>query len=417
MASAAPTSKILELFDSDFISDPHPTLAKLREESPAHLVATPNGLKTWLVTRYEDAKALLTDPRVSKDMRVGYGLVPQNFADPEKQAHFQAQRGTRKQFATELSTTMLDSDPPDHTRLRKLVAKAFTMRQVEALRPRITELVTELLDAIEDRDEVDLMDALSFPVPFTVICWLLGVPPEDRDKFRRWSNLLTSGQGSEEALDASQDMVGYLRALIADKRENPADDMLTALIEATDEGEKLDEIELISMAFLLLVAGHETTVNLLNTGTLALLTNPDQRALLAADAGLWDSAIDEFLRIDAPLANATWRFTLEPIRLGDVLIPKGEFITISLSAAGRDPKRYTDPDRVDITRKNSGHLAFGHGIHHCIGAPLARLEGRIVLGELFRRFPRLSLATPKDELSWRPSFNLRGLASLPVRLR
>ena len=417
MASAATTSNVLELFDSDFIRDPHPTLAPLREQSPAHLVATPNGLKTWLVTRYDDAKALLTDPRVSKDMRVGYGLVPQNFVDLEKQAHFQAQRGTRKQFATELSTTMLDSDPPDHTRLRRLVAKAFTMRQVEALRPRITELVTELLDAIEAQDEVDLMDALSFPVPFTVICWLLGVPPSDRDQFRRWSNLLTSGQGTEEALDASQDMVVYLRALITDKRENPAEDMLSALIEATDEGDKLDEIELISMAFLLLVAGHETTVNLLNTATLALLTHPDQRALLEADPGLWDSALDEFLRIDAPLANATWRFTLEPIQLGDVLIPKGEFITISLSAAGRDPKRYANPDRVDITRKNSGHLAFGHGIHHCIGAPLARLEGRIVLAELFRRFPGLSLATPKGELSWRPSFNLRGLACLPVRLR
>ncbi|POX42885.1 cytochrome P450 [Streptomyces sp. Ru73] len=417
MASAATPNTVLELFDSDFLRDPHPTLASLREESPARLVATPNGLKTWLVTRYEDARALLTDPRVSKDMRVGYGLVPQNFVDAEKQAHFQAQRGTRKQFATELSTTMLDSDPPDHTRLRKLVAKAFTMRQVEALRPRITELVTELLDALDCHDEADLMDSLSFPVPFTVICWLLGVPPEDRDTFRRWSNLLTSGQGSEEALDASQDMVAYLRALIAVKRETPADDMLTALIEATDEGEKLDEVELISMAFLLLVAGHETTVNLLNTGTLALLTNPDQRALLEADPGLWDSAIDEFLRIDAPLANATWRFTLEPIRLGEVLIPEGEFITISLTAAGRDPKRYDDPDRVDITRKNSGHLAFGHGIHHCIGAPLARLEGRIVLSELFRRFPGLSLAKPAEELSWRPSFNLRGLASLPVRLR
>ncbi|WP_407550912.1 cytochrome P450 [Streptomyces sp. Pv4-95] len=417
MASAATKSEVLELFDSDFIRNPHPTLASLREESPAHLVATPNGLKTWLVTRYEDAKALLTDSRVSKDMRVGYGLVPQNFVDPEKQAHFQAQRGTRKQFATELSTTMLDSDPPDHTRLRKLVAKAFTMRQVEALRPRITELVTELLDALDCQDEADLMEALSFPVPFTVICWLLGVPPEDRDRFRRWSNLLTSGQGTEEALDASQDMVAYLRGLIAAKRAQPSDDMLSALIEATDEGEKLDEVELISMAFLLLVAGHETTVNLLNTGALALLTNPDQRALLEADPSLWDGAIDEFLRIDAPLANATWRFTLEPIRLGDVTIPKGEFITISLSAAGRDPKRYDDPDRVDITRKASGHLAFGHGIHHCIGAPLARLEGRIVLGELFRRFPGLSLATPADELPWRPSFNLRGLASLPVRLR
>ncbi|SDL64593.1 Cytochrome P450 [Lentzea albidocapillata subsp. violacea] len=416
MASAETAEEVLELFGADFVRDPHPVLARLRAEAPVRLVATPNGLKTWLVTRYDDARALLTDPRLSKDMRVGYGLIPHNFADPAKQAAFGKERGTRKQFARELSTTMLDSDPPDHTRLRRLVGKAFTVRQVELLRPRIAELTGELLDALEGRDEADLMDALTFPVPFTVICWMLGVPPEDRTAFRRWSNLLTSGSGTDEVLDASQEMVEYLRTLIASKRRSPADDLLTALIQVRDGGDKLDETELMSMAFLLLVAGHETTVNMLNTGTLALLTNPDQRARLLADDGLWDQAIDEFLRIDAPLANATWRFTLEPIRLGDVLIPEGEFVTISLSAAGRDPERYPDPDRVDITRRTSAHLAFGHGVHHCLGAPLARLEGRIVLGELFRRFPRLRLATEFRDLTWRQSFNLRGLAALPVAL-
>ncbi|MFD9004822.1 cytochrome P450 [Streptomyces sp. NPDC059582] len=404
----------IDLFTPGFHQQPHATLAELRQTAPALPVITPNGLRTWLVTRYEDARALLADPRLSKDMRVGKDLIPRNFADPVKQAEFLEEAGEHSQFAHELSVHMLDSDPPDHTRLRKLVGKAFTARRVESLRPRITRLTDELLDAMARHDKSDLMEALAFPVPFTVICWLLGVPPHDRTEFRRWSNLLVSGAGTEEVRDASASMITYLRALIDTKRADPDDDMLTDLVHAFDGGDQLTPAELISMAFLLLVAGHETTVNLIGNGTLALLDHPRVRQQLAADDSLWPAAVEEFLRYDGPVTNATWRFTTEPVQVGPVLIPEGEFVTISLGAAGRDPQRYEEPDRLDITRANTAGLAFGHGIHHCLGAPLARLEGRIVIGRLFERFPGLRLAVPPGELRWRSSLMMRGLQELPV---
>jgi cytochrome P450 len=406
----------IELFTPDFVQDPHTALAALRSKAAVHPVVTPNGLRTWLVTRYDEARALLNDPRLSKDMRVGNDLIPDNFVDERRRQEFLREAGTRRQFAHELAEHMLDSDPPDHTRLRRLVGKVFTSRRIEALRPRIEALVGELLDDLSALGSADLMDHLAFPVPFTVICWLLGVPPDDRANFRRWSNLLVSGVGTDEVRDASVSMVDYLRALIADKRANPADDMLTGLVQATDDGERLTETELISMAFLLLVAGHETTVNLIGNGTLALLTHPDQRALLAADPSLWPSAIDEFLRYEGPVTNATWRYTTEPVEVDGTVIPTGQFVTISLGAVGRDPARHDDPDRLDVTRSNSAHLAFGFGIHHCLGAPLARLEGEIVLAALFARFPDLRLAVEPADLRWRFSMMMRGLETLPVQL-
>ncbi|MCX5235477.1 cytochrome P450 [Streptomyces prunicolor] len=403
-----------DLFTPAFHQDPHQALAELRRTAPAVPVMTPNGLRTWLVTGYEHARELLADPRLSKDMRVGKDLIPHNFADPDKQREFLAESGERSQFPHVLSVHMLDSDPPDHTRLRRLVGRAFTARRVESLRPRITELTDELLEAMARHAEVDLMEALAFPVPFTVICWLLGVPPDDRAAFRRWSNLLVSGAGTEEVREASASMIAYLKALIETKRAAPADDMLTDLVHARDADDQLSSDELISMAFLLLVAGHETTVNLIGNGTLALLTRPGVREQLAADASLWPAAVEEFLRHDGPVTNATWRFTTEPVEVGDVVIPEGEFVTISLGAAGRDPARYADPDRLDVTRSHSASVAFGHGIHHCLGAPLARLEGQIVISRLFARFPALRPAVDVAELRWRSSLMMRGLAELPV---
>ncbi len=414
MSQAAEPAPPIELFTPAFHQQPHTALAQLRRSAAAVPVVTPNGLRTWLVTGYDDARALLADPRLSKDMRVGKDLIPRNFADPVKQAEFLREAGERSQFPHELSVHMLDSDPPDHTRLRRLVGRAFTARRIESLRPRIVELTDQLLDDIAGQPKADLMEALAFPVPFTVICWLLGVPPGDRQDFRRWSNLLVSGAGTDEVRDASVAMIGYLRTLIEAKRAEPADDLLSDLVHATDEGDQLAPDELISMAFLLLVAGHETTVNLIGNGTLALLTHPDARRQLSADEALWPAAIEEFLRYDGPVTNATWRFTTEPVKVGDVVIPEGEFVTVSLGAAGRDPGRYDDPDRLDITRSNTAGLAFGHGIHHCLGAPLARLEGRIVIGRLFERFPELRLAVDPGELRWRQSLMMRGLETLPV---
>ncbi|MFJ9630091.1 cytochrome P450 [Streptomyces sp. NPDC101175] len=409
-----PAPPPVELFTPAFHQDPHGVLATLRRSAPAVPVVTPNGLRTWLVTGYEQARELLTDPRLSKDMRVGRDLIPRNFADAEKQRAFLAESGDHSQFPQVLSVHMLDSDPPDHTRLRRLVGRAFTARRIEALRPRITGLTDELLEGMARSGRADLMEALAFPVPFTVICWLLGVPPNDRSEFRRWSNLLVSGAGTPEVRDASVSMIAYLRDLIEGKRVRPADDMLTDLVRVSEEGDQLTDDELISMAFLLLVAGHETTVNLIGNGTLALLQHPEVAAQLAGDPTLWPAAVEEFLRYDGPVTNATWRFTTEPVEVGRVLIPEGEFVTISLGAAGRDPARYPDPDRLDITRPHNASVAFGHGIHHCLGAPLARLEGHIVISRLFARFPALRLAVDGTGLRRRSSLMMRGLEELPV---
>ncbi|MFJ9894814.1 cytochrome P450 [Streptomyces sp. NPDC091280] len=409
-----PAPPPVELFTPAFHQDPHGVLATLRRSAPAVPVVTPNGLRTWLVTGYEQARELLTDPRLSKDMRVGRDLIPRNFADAEKQRAFLAESGDHSQFPQVLSVHMLDSDPPDHTRLRRLVGRAFTARRIEALRPRITGLTDELLEGMARSGRADLMEALAFPVPFTVICWLLGVPPNDRSEFRRWSNLLVSGAGTPEVRDASVSMIAYLRDLIEGKRVRPADDMLTDLVRVSEEGDQLTDDELISMAFLLLVAGHETTVNLIGNGTLALLQHPEVAEQLAGDPTLWPAAVEEFLRYDGPVTNATWRFTTEPVEVGRVLIPEGEFVTISLGAAGRDPARYPDPDRLDITRPHNASVAFGHGIHHCLGAPLARLEGHIVISRLFARFPALRLAVDGTGLRRRSSLMMRGLEELPV---
>ncbi|MFI0411604.1 cytochrome P450 [Actinomadura sp. 3N508] len=418
MRDADAPPRPLDLFTRAFYQQPYETLADLRRSSPAVPVMTPNGLRTWLVTRYEDAKELLSDARLSKDMRVGRDLIPRNFVDPDKREEFLRESGERSQFPQVLSVHMLDSDQPDHTRLRRLVGGAFTARRVESLRPRVESLTDDLLDRLEGEEQTDLMEALAFPVPFTVICWLLGVPPDDRAKFRRWSNLMVSGAGTQEVLDASAEMVGYLHDLLEAKRASPEDDMLSDLIGVSDEsGDRLTPDELVSMAFLLLVAGHETTVNLIGNGVLALLQRPETREQLVADPGLWPSAVQEFLRYDGPVSHTTWRFTTEPVEVGGVVIPSGEFVTISLAAAARDPERYDDPDELDITRDGSASLAFGHGIHHCLGAPLARLEGAVVLSRLFTRYPRLRLTVDPSELGWRESLMMRGLEELPVFLQ
>jgi cytochrome P450 len=293
------------------------------------------------------------------------------------------------------------------------------MRRVELMRPRIAEITGELLDGLAGRDEVNLVDDFAFPLPVTVICELLGVPHADRDDFRRWSNVLLSAGDFTEVHAAGEAMATYLYQLTTSKIEHPADDMLTALVQARDdEGDGgLGEFELVSMAFLLLVAGHETTVNLIANGVLSLLRNPDQLAALRADPALLPGAVEEFLRYESPVNQATLRYTTVPLTLGGVQIPADEFVLVSLGSANRDGDRFADPDQVDITREPGGHLAFGHGIHFCLGAPLARMEGQIAIGGLLDRFPALTLAVDPAELRWRNSTLLRGLEALPVRLR
>ncbi|MEV5280434.1 cytochrome P450 [Streptomyces sp. NPDC051994] len=379
-----------------FNADPYPVYAKLRAAGPAHLVRTPAGGDVWLIVGHEEARAALGDPRLSKDWRAvaeeGYVELP-------------------------VSANMLETDPPHHTRLRKLVAREFTPRRIEALRPRVQEITDQLVAtmlAAPDRT-ADLVDSLAFPLPMTVICELLGVPDLDQEAFRVLSNEAVAPTVNDNT--AVREIGEYLVGLIEDKRcTRPADDLLSALIRARHEdGDQLSQDELIGMAFLLLVAGHETTVNLISNGVRVLLGHPGQLAALRADFTLIDAAIEELLRYEGPVETATYRFAREPVLIGDALIPAGAPVLVALASAGRDPDRYPDPDRFDIRRAPQGHLAFGHGIHFCLGAPLARLEGAIALRTLLERTPDLQLAAEPAQLEWLPGMLIRGVRHLPVR--
>jgi cytochrome P450 len=387
--------------DDAFIQDPHDLYGRLRREEPTTRVTTPRGLKLWLVTRYDEARAVLTDPTISKS--------------PEKVAKLFGSLGGRA-YAQSLVGHMLNSDPPDHTRLRKLVNKAFTTGTIDRLRPRIEQITDELLDELAKHDRADLLDSYAFLLPVTVICELLGVPRSDRDEFREWSDILMSAAEWEKLAAASASMAAYLTGLIDRKRAEPADDMITALVQASDEGDHLSEQELVSMSFLLLVAGHETTVNLIGNGVYALLRNPDQLAQLRADPSLLPGAIEEFLRFDSPVDLTTLRVTTVPVQVGEVVVPADEVVMVSLVSANRDLDRFDRADELDVARKAAGHLAFGHGIHYCLGAPLARLEGQVAIGKLIDRFPDLALAVDPAGMRWRFSTLMHGLESLPVRL-
>jgi cytochrome P450 len=403
------------VLDKEFFTDPHALYARLREQRPVARAVSPLGLRMWMITRYADARAALVDPRLAKSGADLAVLIERHLSTPEH----------RMQFADVLMGHMLNSDPPDHTRLRKLVNRAFTGRAIAALRPRIEAIAAELTDAMAARveageDTLDLLDAFAFPLPMTVICEILGVPDGERDDFRRWSNMVLSSEGAaEDRTAAAAAMAGYLSRLVEEKRTHPAEDMLSEIVAASDDADRLSAIEAVSMAFLLLVAGHETTVNLIGNGMLALLRHPDRLAELRADPSLAPAAVEEFLRFDGPINLATFRHTSEPVTIGDVEIPAGEIVLVSLSSANRDPEHFERADELDLHRQDAGHsgnLAFGYGIHHCLGAALARLEGEIAFRTLLNRFPDMTLAAPPTELTWRVSTLIRGVVELPVRL-
>jgi cytochrome P450 len=386
---------------ADYFQDPLAYFARMRAEGPVTPVRMPEGNRAWMITRYAEVRAALADPRLAKDWVSK--LEPADF-EPDPVTGY-------------LGAHLLSLDPPDHTRLRRLVVKAFTARRIAGLRPRIEEITASLLDEMSGRDVVDLIEAFAFPLPITVICELLGVPAADQDKFEGWSHAIVSSVVSqEEFLAAGTAMFYYFTDLLAAKRSSPADDLVSALIAARDSGDSLDERELIALLFLLLVAGHETTTNLIATGTLALLSHPAELSRLRADWSLLPAAVEELLRYSNPLNHTTDRFTTEPVSLGGVTIPAGEWVLCVTSSANRDPSRFASPDVLDLGRDASGHLAFGHGIHYCLGAPLARLEGEVAFRALLTRFPALALAAPVESLRWRPSSLIHGLESLPVRL-
>jgi cytochrome P450 len=384
-------------------AQPHALLRQFRTDEPVRPMTLPDGARVWLVTRYAEARQALADPRLSK--RIARGITSGNRAGGPTSHH------------------MLSSDPPEHTRLRRIVSAGFTARRVERLEPRIAQITNELLDAMDGRDEVDLIDAFAFPLPIQVICELLGVPSDDQHTFRSWSNTIVSGGLGEDSSRATElrdvlgQLVSYITQLLADKRRAPADDLLSALLDVREEADRLTEDELISMVFLMLIAGHETTVNLIASGAYLLLTHPEQRELLVADPGLLPNAVEEFLRFEPPVKTSTFRITAEPVEYAGVTIQAGEPVLISLLSANHDESMFTDADRFNVARRDANHLTFGHGIHFCLGAALARLEGRIAIGTLLHRFPRLRLAVDPAELAWRPSLLIRGLVRLPVHLR
>ncbi|MET9631974.1 cytochrome P450 [Lentzea sp. NPDC006480] len=391
----------------DYLQNPHEVHDMVRAEGPVREVRLPRGLKVWLVTRYDEAKIALTDPRVSKNILEGGHLMAVHASGEYE----------RREIEPTLAVHMLNMDPPGHTRLRKLVTKAFTARRIELMRPRVQEIAAELIAKLNDGDEVDLLEAFAFPLPITVICELLGIPIDNRDDFREWSNQLLSFGTPEQVQAAAASMAGFLyQHVMAIAEAEPNDTFFSALVHADDSGDRLNTEELVSMAFLLLVAGHETTVNLIGNAVLALLRNPDQLQILKDRPELIPASTEEFLRLEGPVNLATFRYTKEAIELGGVTIPENEIVLVSLIAANRDPERYENADQLDVTRSAQGHVAFGHGLHFCLGAPLARLEFDVALTQLLARFPNLQLAAEPDTLVWRDSTLIRGLHTLPVRL-
>lgn len=383
----------------------HAAFAELSGTGPVQRVMLFTGVPAWVVTGYAEARTLLAHPDVIK--RPGGGGPHRDALPADVDAG--------------MNQHLLSRNPPDHTRLRRLVSAAFTQRRSEALAPRVQQVTDALLDDLDAAGDgpVDLVAAFGYPLPITVISELVGVPRRRQGDFRRWSQISVSGSVHTAGtfVPAVTELVGYLRELIAEKRADPGDDLLSDLIAARDGGDRLSEDELSSMVFLLLVAGHETTVNLICSGAHALLTHPDQLRLLRAEPERWPDAVEELLRYDSPLQVAIPSVAAADIAIGGVVIPAGEVVLPALLAANRDPGRFDGPDDLDVTRPPSPHLAFGHGVHHCLGAPLARLEGRIALGSLIARFPRLRLPDPDVEPRRGPGLLMNGLVSLPVLVR
>jgi cytochrome P450 len=378
----------------------HAEYARLRGVDAVNRITLQSGATAWLVTGYDAVRRALTDPRLSGRT----GAVGDRRSLPED-------------VRLGMNSHMLNTDPPDHTRLRRLISTAFTRPRIDQMRARIQQITDELLDAMTGSVEVDLLHTLATPLPIRVLTELLGVPEDKAGAFRDWTTVLTASALPLDELDAAAtQMLRYSRTLLDLKRRAPGDDLLSALVAVRDGADRLTEDELTSMVFLLLIAGQETTVNLIGNAALALLTNPPQLARLRADARLMPDAVEEFLRYESPV-HAALRHAKEPVELAGVTIPAGSVVIVSLLAANRDPDRFTHPDALDTGRTDNVHLAFGHGIHHCLGAPLARLEGAIALRSLLAQYPRLRLAVPVSELSWRVSLVMHGLVRLPVRLR
>jgi cytochrome P450 len=376
-----------------------PTYLRLQETEPVSWVRMPFGGEGWLATGYQEVKTVLADPRFSRSATIGRDVA-------------------RTSPAVETKASLLSLDPPDHGRLRKLVAKAFTARRTELLRDRAQEIVDGALDAIEAQGPpADLVATLNMPLPITIICDLLGVPEDERVGFQGWTDVML-GYGAftaEEIGDAMNSLMGYIAALVAERRRTPSDDVLGVLVEARDGEDRLSEEELISFGVTLLVAGHETTANLLGNVVYTLFDRPELLKSLREEPELLPAALEELTRF-IPLGSvvALPRVALEDVPLGGVTIRAGDSVMVSMMAANRDPSVFANPNDVDLHREANPHIAFGHGVHHCLGAPLARMELQVAVGTLFRRFPTLELAVPAEDVEFKRGRLVRGPVTLPV---
>jgi len=385
----------------EFHANPYPFYHQLREKDPVHETS----MGFWVLTRYDDVVMSLRDPRFGRE------------AFEPLLAAMYGQEGEQGR----LPRSMLFRDPPDHTRLRALVSKAFTPRMIETMREHIQEIVDRLLDRVQDAGRMDVIEDLAYPLPVTVICEMLGVPVDDHASIRGWSAEIARSLDAI-GLPSDQDIVergrksrralaDYFLRLVPERRQRPQNDLLSGLLAAEERGDKLTQDEVIAMCLLLFIAGHETTVNLIGNGTLALLRHPDQLRRLREDPTLIGGAVEELLRYDGPVQR-TARIPSEDVTIGGKTIAKGEMVMPFIGAADRDPVQFPEPDRLDIGRADNRHVAFGLGIHFCLGAPLARIEGQIAINTMLKRLPKLALATDRPE--YRQSLTLRGLKALPV---
>ncbi|WP_261305076.1 cytochrome P450 family protein [Paenibacillus andongensis] len=392
----------IDFLNQQFIQNPYPAYSKVRDQDPVYRFLLPSGHYAWIVTRYDDAQDVLNDSRFVTNSPY---MVENN-----------GQAGPLHREI--ISRNLLSVDPSDHRRLRRLVQKAFTPRMIERLRGRIEEISNELLDLVQDKGEMNLIEDFAFPLPIMVICEMLGVPIEDQDKFKEWSNVIMEGFNNpqlEEQSDAvMMAFVDYLQDLIAKRRNHLQEDLISDLISLEDDGDVLSEHELYALVFVLIIAGHETTVNLIGNGIIALLEHPEQKEKLQSQPELIHSAIEEILRYNGPAEVSNIRWVTEDLELRGKRIRKGEMLFVSIASANRDSEQFAEPDTFDITRDVNNHIAFGKGIHYCLGAPLARLEGEIAIGALLRRMPELRMKTASDDLTWRPGMIIRGVEEIPV---
>ncbi len=410
MGGSMATSQKYDLYSSDFRAATHETYARMRERDPVFCQPGLDGeTPIWFVTRYDDVVAVLTD---SKRFVLDAKLALTEDELRRLEAASPLPNDER------VNTNLLGMDGDDHRRVRQLVTKAFTPRMVERLRPRIEGIANALLDRVEKRGAMDVVDDYAFPLPITVIAELLGIPVEHQDRFRTWSNSFVLPPVTEELreqfLRHIDEFVAYLDDVFAERRAKPTEDLLSALVQAEEHGDRLSENELYSMAVLLIVAGHETTVSLITNAVLALLSNPDQLAIVRDDMSVIPAAVEELLRYDSPVERTITRWAAADVDVGGQRIERGQLVVAVVGSANRDPEQFPDPATLDLRREAGKHVGFGRGPHYCLGAPLARLETETALRTLFTRLPDLRLAIAEEDLYWRPIPLFRSLASLPV---